>query len=624
MDSDAGTRSASGGYVMSMPQRTPGAEKRGGRSVRIGCALFFSAVLSVCSAQGASAQQTSDTGSPAIQANPAQPPSASGAASQPADARPTAPTRAARLTYVGAGVVLVDRGDGSGTEPAQQNMPLAQGTRLTSTSNGEAEIEFEDGSIVRLTPNSAVNLDYLGTSASGNATRLNVLHGLVYCELRAAKTARFMVQAGEDSFWPLENTTVRVNLDDPPAVFSVLDGRILVQHIAKPAGSGAAQVTDGFRTPVHAGESLRGDTSDPSRYFLAESIPPESWDNWNEGLDQRAADQIADQTPVRDGYAGAQGYGWSDLDANGTWYNQPDAGPVWQPDEALEADFDPYGYGSWTYFGNVGYTWASGYPWGWTPYRCGQWNYWNGFGWGWQPNNFCQTYWNFGGGFFNIGRGPRGYVPIHRPVRRPIPPHPIVPGSHAGERPPAARSVAQRHDPVARQIAGVIAEPIHPAGFSYTPRGGTAVGSGLRRDYAVDAKTQTPVLGVPSNPVYGLLSVSPGGDPSGWRAFSSQGEIPAERPGFFRSIFHGSQSGTGVRLDPHGNPYLPPSAAGARSEMRQPTVSQPQGFARPQSVPNSGYRPSSAPPPAFHPQPSFQPAPQSHSSPAPAAAGGRK
>ena len=71
----------------------------------------------------------------------------------------------------------------------------------------------------------------------------------------------------------------------------------------------------------------------------------------------------------------------ADLDANGSWYNVPGQGQVWQPTIAEDTDFDPYGYGSWVAYPSVGYVWASGYPWGWTPFHCGHWSYWNGFGW---------------------------------------------------------------------------------------------------------------------------------------------------------------------------------------------------------------------------------------------------
>ena len=55
----------------------------------------------------------------------------------------------------------------------------------------------------------------------------------------------------------------------------------------------------GYQTQVRAGESLRADPSDPARYFLTPQIDQDTWDQWNEDLDQAAAAQSADSTVVR-------------------------------------------------------------------------------------------------------------------------------------------------------------------------------------------------------------------------------------------------------------------------------------------------------------------------------------
>jgi len=63
--------------------------------------------------------------------------------------------RAARLSFL-QGDVTVDHLDNTAGDPAQINMPLAEGARLTTGEDGQAEVEFEDGSVVRLTPNSSL------------------------------------------------------------------------------------------------------------------------------------------------------------------------------------------------------------------------------------------------------------------------------------------------------------------------------------------------------------------------------------------------------------------------------------------------------------------------------------
>ena len=182
------------------------------------------------------------------------------------------------------------------------------------------------------------------------------------------------------------------------------------------------------------------------------------------------------------------------LDANGTWYDVPGQGPVWQPELAVDdSGFDPYGYGSWVQYPGVGYLWASGYGWGWTPYRCGNWSYFGGFGWGWAPGAGCGA---FGWGFFgggqpvNIAVFPNGYRPIRVPVPGRGPERPLIP-VHTFRPLPTARPVQQGP----RRIAGLTATPIAPL-HANSNSGGVATGSSLRRDYPVDSKTHAPVLGL--------------------------------------------------------------------------------------------------------------------------------
>ncbi len=410
-----------------------------------------------------------------------------------------APVREARLSFF-QGDVTVQRADNTGNDPAQLNMELVEGTRVVTGQDGQAEIEFEDGSLLRVTPQSTVVLSRLGTGADGSLeTQVGVLNGLVYAELRASAKVGYRIEAGGSVVTPLANATIRILLDQPPAEIAVLDGTSQVDQ----AGGRAVA---GYPVQVEKGESLRGDASGGGRYFLAPTIEHNSWDDWNEEREQVAADDLAARTAARDGFAGNQGYGWSDLDANGTWYDAGQ-GPVWQPFDASVSGFDPYGYGSWVWSGGTGYVWNSAYSWGWTPFRCGSWNYWQDFGWGWAPSAGC----GYGGGLayggFGPGRGRRGnrinLSNVPAGYRRPMPPvaggpvrvHPIIP-VRTGPGP-----TGERVRPFeARQIAGQTAMPLRTQGSGYTPRGGSAVGSTLRRDFPVDQVTGRPVLGLATAP----------------------------------------------------------------------------------------------------------------------------
>ncbi|HEV2647522.1 MAG TPA: DUF6600 domain-containing protein [Acidobacteriaceae bacterium] len=401
-------------------------------------------------------------------------------------------TRAARLTLAQGSVNLIQPSSATPI-PAQVNLPLLSGVEVSTGSDGRAEIEFEDGSVVRLTPNTALSLDNLAINSDGVfITNLTLLHGLAYAEFRATQQYTFTLNAGGNIFSPLENTSVRIDFDQAPATFSVFDGTAEIDR--------QPQSSAGYQTQVHTGETLRTDAQDQSRYFLTQQITSDSWDQWNQSLDQQASSQSDNSTTVRDTYAGSDGYGWSDLDANGTWYNVPGEGPVWQPQDAgTDPDFDPYGNGAWVFYPSTGYIWTSSYRWGWTPYRCGAWSYYNGFGWGWAPGSSCgRRGWDFGdsggGVFIDINRIPRGYRPIRIPTRpHPGPLPPILP-VHPWHNTDGVLTAKHRGPLTINGQALTRIEPRHPEPFA------PGMGSALRRDFPVDPATHNRVFGRPATP----------------------------------------------------------------------------------------------------------------------------
>src|SRR5579864_974911 len=74
--------------------------------------------------------------------------------------------RIVRLSDV-QGAVQIDKNTGLGFENAFINLPITQGTQLRTRDTGRAEVEFEDGSSMRLTPNTTVEFSSLGLSDSG-------------------------------------------------------------------------------------------------------------------------------------------------------------------------------------------------------------------------------------------------------------------------------------------------------------------------------------------------------------------------------------------------------------------------------------------------------------------------
>jgi hypothetical protein len=320
--------------------------------------------------------------------------------------------RAIRLSSVD-GQVQIAQGKQVLAASGVANTPLFEGTTITTAEDGRAEIQFEDGSTARLSPNSALTLTVLRGSGSSGEAELTLDGGLGYFELQGADhTGQIKVHFGDSVVTPSGFSVLRINLDTPPGEVAVFSGNA---HLER--GSAAA-------VDMHGGESVTLSSDDASRYTLNETIEPDSWDSWNSDRDQVLTSEAAAKTGATKDYADSGNPAWNDLDANGNWYNVPGEGNIWSPNEAQDSNWDPYGNGSWGFSPGFGYTWISGNSWGYLPYSCGSWNFYNSFGWGWAPGaGGCNPWWG-GGGYYgpNIGYGYGGYRP---PTRPHAPHHPL-------------------------------------------------------------------------------------------------------------------------------------------------------------------------------------------------------
>jgi hypothetical protein len=327
------------------------------------------------------------------------------------DAGPAA--RAVRLSSVD-GQVQLSKGNQVLADGAVANTPLFEGTRVTTGDDGRAEIQFEDGSVARLSPNSSLTLTVLRGAGGNGEAEIALEGGLGYFELQGGGQSGAMRVKFADSVATATGFTVlRINLDAPPGELAVFSGNA---HLER----GSALMVD-----LHGGESLALSANDVSRYTLNETIEPDSWDSWNSDRDQVLTSESAAKTGATQNYAQGANPAWNDLDANGNWYDVPGQGAIWSPYEASNAGWDPYGNGNWMNQPGYGYTWISGNPWGYMPYQCGMWNWYDSFGWGWAPGmGGCNPWWGGGMGYFgpNIGAGYGGYRPPLRPhpPRRPL------------------------------------------------------------------------------------------------------------------------------------------------------------------------------------------------------------
>jgi hypothetical protein len=95
------------------------------------------------------------------------------------------------------GDVQIDRRDGEGAQQALLNMPVVEGMRLWTGDDGRAEVEFEDGSTLRLVPNSTVQFSRLYLRDNGGkVTNVELEEGTTYFNIDLGKRDDFTIDFG--------------------------------------------------------------------------------------------------------------------------------------------------------------------------------------------------------------------------------------------------------------------------------------------------------------------------------------------------------------------------------------------------------------------------------------------
>ncbi len=342
---------------------------------------------------------------------PAPPPDA---ASTAPDSQTQSQVRAVRLSDV-EGKVQILQGDQVAFDQAEPNMPAVEGMRLVTGDNGRLEIQFEDGSVARVTPDSSIRLTELRRNADGSTvTQIDALTGLSYYELNN-RGGQYSVHFGADNVTPVQDAVFRVALDTAPSQLAVMHGAVHVDD------------GQGLSLDVHPSQTFQTDPQQPGEFTVAQAISADSWDQWNSDRDQALGQLGSNQTTARASSGNPDNPAWNDLDAYGDWYNLPGYGQVWSP-SGVGAGWDPFGSGAWGFYPGFGYTWISGYPWGWWPYHCGAWQYLDGWGWIWIPGNCGYGF--YGSGWYpysTVWKVPPGYLLPQRPRGRPVNPRPGQP-----------------------------------------------------------------------------------------------------------------------------------------------------------------------------------------------------
>jgi hypothetical protein len=275
--------------------------------------------------------------------------------------------RIVRLSQVD-GDVQIDRNLGQGYEKAFINLPVTQGAKLRTGPDARAEVEFEDGSTLRITPGTVVDFPELSRRDSGaRASNLQLEGGTAYLNFKGGKEEEFKLGFARETLTLTKSAHLRVELKDATATVAVFNGDVEVDGLSG-------------KIDLDKKHSATFDLAGTGTYTLAKNLEPDPYDDWD-----KQQEKYHQQYSASNSYS-PYAYGASDLNYYGSFYNIPGYGMMWQP-YLVGAGWDPFMNGAWMWYPGAGYAWVSGYPWGWTPYRYGSWTYLPSSGWFWRPGS---------------------------------------------------------------------------------------------------------------------------------------------------------------------------------------------------------------------------------------------
>jgi hypothetical protein len=306
------------------------------------------------------------------------------------------PTRVARISFL-EGTVSFQPGGQGDWGMAAKNRPVTIGDKIWSDKDSRAELQAGQAAIHlgSMTALSFLNLDE-------NIIQMRLAEGSVNFRVRELREGDvYEVDTPNLAFTVKQAGAFRIDVSENGD-----SSRVTVIR-------GEGEVTASGQTyAVHAGERAEFNGLDNVQYSTSPAPEPDGLDRWAADRDLRE-----DNSPSAK-YVSRDMPGYSDLDDNGTWSEQPPVqpgeqapeGPVWYPND-VPVGWAPYSYGYWNWVGPWGWTWVDYAPWGFAPFHYGRWAFIGGR-WGWCPGPvfgppvFGPAFVGFfGGAHFGFGFG---------------------------------------------------------------------------------------------------------------------------------------------------------------------------------------------------------------------------
>jgi hypothetical protein len=273
-------------------------------------------------------------------------------------------------------------------DKAVLNLPLVPGDTVVTGSNGRCELQFDNGTVIRLDKNTSLRITTVQAptlSSSSKVTTLHLLQGQLYTLPQTYNREMFQIITPNAAVKLESRTaaTIRFNADLSTSLFSDA-GKFAVLYGADSKSLNKLKVKSGQAYIIHADNTMAPISERRNLEFVA----------WNEYVDRHFKDLHfgLSKVPPKLKFGNSALQYWAEKWSSrfGEWVYDELFGYVWKPAaEQFANSARPFFYAEYVRINGQLFL-VPQESWGWVPAHMGTW-VWQSRGWTWIPGDWFHS-----------------------------------------------------------------------------------------------------------------------------------------------------------------------------------------------------------------------------------------
>jgi hypothetical protein len=278
------------------------------------------------------------------------------------------PVRMARISNVSGDVAYRADAKSQWTK-AGVNLPVRQGAQVWVKRGSRAELQFDDGSAMRMGGGALASMRRMYSDRHGEYTHVELQSGIATLRTRN-RYSQYVVDTPRTSIEEFGPGDVRIGVADNQDV-----------EVACREGETILQGDPGERT-LRPNDCAYINDGSQGYYVEHAALQPDPFDQYC--AQREVIDTCDPHLPQNIALVAG------DLRQYGSWRDDPQYGQVWRP--RVASNWRPYSSGHWAFVNPVGWTWCDDNAWGYAPSHYGTWMH-EADGWAWCPGP-ARQYWS--------------------------------------------------------------------------------------------------------------------------------------------------------------------------------------------------------------------------------------